>query len=165
MFEFTQSLFFWTLINFLVLVFLVHRFALPSFYQMVDEAEKKREHALSELEKSKAQANQLLAEYQSKMASVQAEVDEILREAKDKGAKLVKQELMVAEQDKQRLLSDVKREIDAEKNRFASGLQEEVLTLILSTARKVIGRELQQSDHDAIIKDDIEDFKQVLLNK
>jgi F-type H+-transporting ATPase subunit b len=165
MFEFNQSLFFWTLINFIILVLLVHRFALPSFFRQVDEAEEKRNAVLSDLEKSRQEANKLLESYQLKMASVEEEVHSILKEAKSKADSLVQQELANVAKYKQQLLEDVKREIESEKMKFSSELQVEVVSLILSSARKVIGRELTLNDHETIIREDVEDFKRVFLKK
>jgi F0F1-type ATP synthase membrane subunit b/b' len=99
------------------------------------------------------------------MASVEEEVHSILKEAKSKADSLVQQELANVAKYKQQLLEDVKREIESEKMKFSSELQVEVVSLILSSARKVIGRELTLNDHETIIREDVEDFKRVFLKK
>ena len=65
-------------------------------------------------------------------------------------------EKMLAE--KHDLLSGIRSEIEVEKRRFLSDIKTESVSLILATAKKLIGRELKQSEHEQIIEQDIEAF-------
>jgi len=111
MFEFTKSIFFWTLINFGILLFLVHKFALPSFYKMVDEHQNRKQKALDELNARNSEAERILKEYEIKLATAQEEAKKIIHQAgKDKKA-LGKKELKNLQKKKQFLISGLKDEV------------------------------------------------------
>lgn len=156
MFEFSSSLFFWTLINFLILLFLVHKLALPSFLKMVEESEARKEAALLEIEKNHRESQQILEEYKSKLSQVQNEAKEILALANKEREQLMKSEKEKMLEEKNVLLSGIRNELDVEKKRFLSDLKVESVNLILATAKKLIGRELNQSEHEQLIAEDIE---------
>ncbi len=159
MFEFTSSLFFWTLINFVVLLFVLNKFVLPSFYKMVEESAHKKQSAIDELNRSRDESVRVLAEYQGKLAKVQDEVREILAEAKREKEEIKKNELAKLLSEKQEILTGIKEELKNERRLFAEEMKAEAANLIVATSRKLLQRELQSVDHEQIIRENIHDFE------
>ncbi len=159
MFEFTQSLFFWTLINFILLLFLINKFALPAFYKMVEESAQKKEQAQAELEQYRLNAERLMKEYEEKLANIKTQAQDILNQARLEKEEMKKQELQRLLSEKQAILSGIKEEIQNEKKKFIQNMKEEAADLVISAARKIIQQELKASDHDAIIRQNLTDFE------
>lgn len=162
MFEFTSSLFFWTLINFLLLLFLVSKFALPSLFKMVDESEAKKQQALAELEHNTLESRKLLAEYQEKLSQIHLEAQKVLAEAAQERDKLRKLEFEKILAEKHEILEGIKNELANEKRQFLQEMMGHAFELIVATSQKVIGRELTSQDHERLIKEDIVDFEKLI---
>jgi F-type H+-transporting ATPase subunit b len=162
MFEFTSSLFFWTSINFIVLLFLLHKLILPAFYKMVEEHHQKKEADAAEIEKNRDLSRKVLAEYESKLSAVKEEAESILAQAREERELLKKQALESLIQEKNELLKGIKAELQHERKQFVDEMNAHAADLITSVARKLIKKELTQADHEAIIRQNIEDFEALI---
>ena len=158
MFEFNSSLFFWTLINFLILLFLVHKLALPAFLKMAQESEERKATALREIEEANREAQKVLAAYKEKMAHAEEEVRKILSQAEKERDAIKKSEMEKMLKEKHDLLQGIRNEIDVEKRKFISDVKSESVNLIMSAAKALIGRDLNATDHEAIIEKNIQEF-------
>ena len=162
MFSFSHSLFFWTLINFLILLFLVSKFALPSFLNMVEEAEKAKQQALDELEHNRQESRRLLAEYQSKLAHIQEESDKAYAKIAEEVDAFKRQEFDKVLVQKHEMLSSVQHELQNEKFRFVEDMKLHAANLIVATTKKVIQKEVLREDHEALIQQNISDFEKLI---
>src|SRR5688572_12839855 len=118
MFDFSLNLFSWTLINFVILLFLVNKLALPAFFKMVEENEKKKNQAMLDLEKNLKDSQKMMADYQEKMSSAQAEAMKILNEAKKEQDELRKRETEKMITEKQSILAGVRDEVAFERKKM-----------------------------------------------
>jgi len=162
MFEFTSSLFFWTLINFVILLFLVNKFALPAFYNMVEESANKKAQAMNELESNRKNAALLMAEYEEKLSKIKDEASEILSQARREKEEMKKNELARLLQEKQDILSGIREELRHEKKRFIQDMKENAADLIVTTTGKLLRKELSATAHEELIRQNIEEFEAVL---
>ena len=158
MFEFNSSLFFWTLVNFLILLVLVHKFALPALLKMARESEEKREAALRQIEENNRESQKILEEYRERMKNAEAEVRQILAQAQKEREEIKKTETEKMLKEKHDLLQGIRNEIDVEKRRFVAAIKAESVELILSAAKTLIQRELKAQDHEQIIEKNIQEF-------
>jgi F-type H+-transporting ATPase subunit b len=159
MFEFTSSLFFWTIINFLVLLFLVNKFALPAFFKMVEDNEAKKREAMADLQRNREESKRLFDDYQSKLSGIQDEARAILNEARKEKEEIKKRELEKLLQEKQDILSSIKKEILNEKKRFIEDMKEHAADLIVLASKKVIAKNLSTEDQLDVILQNITDFE------
>ena len=162
MFEFTSSLFFWTLINFLLLLFLVSKFALPSLFKMVDESEAKKQLALAELEHNRLESRKLLAEYQEKLSQIHLEAQKVLADAALERDALRKAEVEKILAEKHEILEGIKNELSNERRQFIQEMMDNASELIVATSQKVIRRELTNQDHERLIQEDMADFERLI---
>lgn len=162
MFEFTSSLFFWTLINFILLLFLVSKFALPALFKMVDESEAKKQQAMAELEHNTLESRKLLAEYQEKLSQIHVEAQKVLANAALERDALRKAEVEKILAEKHAILEGIKNELASEKRRFLQEMMGHASELIVATSQKVIRRELTSQDHDRLIQEDMADFERLI---
>ncbi len=162
MFEFTSSVFFWSIINFAVLLFLVNKFALPPFYQMLKDNEKRKQDLIDSLESQRKESQALLNDYKAKMAGIQEEARQILNAAKLEKEEIKKRELERLAQEKQTLLAGIRGEIEFEKKKLMDDLKENAVDLVVSATRKIIAKEFSKADHEQLIRENIREFETLL---
>jgi F-type H+-transporting ATPase subunit b len=152
----------WTVANFVILLVLVHRFALPSFYKMVDESEDKRNTLLREIEQKAQESSRLIAEYREKLASAQKEASEIVSQAQKEAEELKRHEIQKLTDAKQKILSGVQGEISAEKSKAVEDVKAHAADLIVSATTKILKREVSEAQHMEIIRADLATFESLV---
>lgn len=149
----------WTVVNFVVLLGLVHRFALPSFYKMVDESEDKRNSLVLELEEKVKESERLIAEYRDKISTAEKTALEIVSTAEKEAEELRRQEMQKLVKEKQQILSGVQGEISSEKSKAIEDVKSHAADLIVSATAKILKREVSAASHMDIIQSDIAQFE------
>lgn len=159
MFEFTSSTFFWSSVNFVILLFLVHRFALPAFFKMVDENEEKRNKLLTDLNAQLESVSEKTAAYDAKLAALQEESQRILGEAKKEAESLKTKSAEEAHAEKLRLLTGMQNELDAERRKIVSDIRDRAVDLVTGATSKIVGKTFSVAEHEAVIRESLSDFE------
>jgi F-type H+-transporting ATPase subunit b len=148
----------WTIVCFLITLFVLRRFAFGPIQAMLDERRDRIRRSIEEAEKARAEARRLLEEHRALIAQARGQGEEILAEARkvaEAQRQRVKEE---TEADRQRRLEETKRQIDAETHRALQQIRAEVAELTLIATEKVTGKVLDDSDHKKLIEDAIGDL-------
>ena len=162
MFKFSESIFFWTCINFFLLLFFVHKFILPVFYRLLEEREKKRLNLLDELEHNKKDAENLKKLYEEHLNNIKNEAQQIIKNAEIQNNKIRSETIDQAFAEKQKILENIKDELIIEKKRFIGEMQESAIDLIIHCTRKILKKEIAEQDHEKIIKENIQDLEKII---
>jgi F-type H+-transporting ATPase subunit b len=148
----------WTIICFLITLFVLKRFAFGPIQKMIDERRERIQRSIEEAEKARAEARRLLEEHRALIAQARGQGEQILADARkvaDAQRQRVKEE---TEADRQRRLEETKRQIDAETQRALQQIRSEVAELTLLATAKVTGKVLDDTDHRRLIDDAIKDL-------
>jgi F-type H+-transporting ATPase subunit b len=148
----------WTIVCFLITLFVLRRFAFGPIQAMLDERRDRIRRSIEEAEKARAEARRLLEEHRALIAQARGQGEEILAEARkvaEAQRQRVKEE---TEADRQRRLEETKRQIDAETHRALQQIRAEVAELTLIATTKVTGKVLDDADHRRLIDDAIKDL-------
>ena len=148
----------WTIICFLITLFVLKRFAFGPIQKMIDERRERIQRSIEEAEKARAEARKLLEEHRALIAEARGQGEQILSEARkvaDAQRQRVKEETEV---DRQRRLEETKRQIEAETQRALQQIRSEVAELTLMATAKVTGKVLDDADHRRLIDDAIKDL-------
>jgi F-type H+-transporting ATPase subunit b len=148
----------WTIVCFLITLFVLKRYAFGPIQNMLDERRDRIRRSIEEAEKARTEARKLLAEHRALIGQARGQAEEILSEARkvaDSQRQRVKQE---TEADRQRRLEETKRQIEAETHRALEQIRAEVADLTLIATAKVTGKVLDDSDHRRLIEDAIKDL-------
>ena len=134
----------WGTVAFLILLFLMYRTVLPS----VDKAFKDRraniEGKLEEAEREREEADQLLEQYRRRLRDAEDETQRILEEARSNAERVRRDLLAKAEGDAGRELDRARQAIRAERDQAISQLRNEVGTLAVELATRVVGDSLDR---------------------
>jgi F-type H+-transporting ATPase subunit b len=148
----------WTLIAFLITLFVLKRFAFGPIQKGIDERRERIRRSIEEAEEARDEARKLLQEHRSLLGQARGQAEEILGEARrvaESQRQRVKEETEV---DRQRRLEETKRQIEAETQRALGLIRAEVAELTLIATQKVTGKVLEDADHRRLIDDAIKDL-------
>ena len=148
----------WTIVCFLLTLFVLKRYAFGPIQNMLDERRERIQRSIEEAEHARTEARKLLEEHRSLIRQARGQAEEILAEARkvaDSQRQRVKEETEV---DRQRRLEETKRQIEAETHRALQQIRAEVAELTLVATAKVTGKVLDDADHRRLIEDAIKDL-------
>ena len=142
----------WTLVIFVVLFFVLRRFAFPPILEAVEARERALEEAIEGAKRDRDEANRLLAEQRAALEQSRGEAQRLLAEgraaAEKMRADLLGQARAEAEEAKNRAL----RDIEAERERAIADLRREAVDLALAGASKVIERNLDDASNRQLVE-------------
>ena len=137
------GLFFWMTVVFLVVLFILWRYGFPVIVKMVDE----RKAFIDESLKKAHEANERLANIQKEGESILQEAREkqaqILKEAAETRDAIVEKAQEKARSEGARLLDEAKAAIDQEKKAAIADIRQQVATLSVEIAEKVLKANLK----------------------
>ncbi|SCY79526.1 F0F1 ATP synthase subunit B [Desulfoluna spongiiphila] len=108
---------------------------------------------LDTLEKQKADAEKTLAEYETKIATLEDEVEVILGQYRDQGEAAKKRIMEEAELHAVKLEEQAKRNIDHEFKAARADLKAEIMALALSRAEALIQEKINTDDQEKLVDD------------
>ena len=154
----TPGLMIWTVVCFLLTLFVLKRYAFGPIQHMLDERRDRIRRSIEEAENARTEARKLLEEHRALIGQARGQAEQILAEARkvaDSQRQRVKEE---TEADRQRRLEETKRQIEAETHRALEQIRAEVAELTLVATTKVTGKVLDDADHRRLIEDAIKDL-------
>jgi F-type H+-transporting ATPase subunit b len=159
----TPGLMIWTIVAFLITLFVLKRYAFGPIQKTIDERRRRIEQSIHEAEDARNEARRLLEEHRALIGQARGQAEEILAEARkvaDAQRERVREE---TEADRQRRLEETRRQIEAETHRALEQIRAEVAELTLVAATKVTRKALDDADHRRLIEEAISelDFSQL----
>ena len=153
------GLMFWTAVNFLILAFLLAKFAWKPLMKALDEREKKIREDIACANKAKEDAQAIKKELEQSLADAAQESSKRLKEASEAGLKQREIIIAQAKEDAQTLISQAKAEIESETQKAIEAVKKEVVDTTLLAAKKIIGKEADKSSNEQLIEDLLKDIK------
>jgi F-type H+-transporting ATPase subunit b len=163
----TPGLMIWTIVCFLITLFVLKRYAFGPIQKAIDERRDRIRASLEEADRAREEARRLLEEHRKLISSAQTDAEEILSEARrvgDANERRMREEL---EADRQRRLEETRKQIEAETRRALEQIRLEVVDLSLLAASKVTRKSLDDADHKRLIEEAVGelDFSVLERNK
>jgi len=139
------GLIFWTTLFFLILLFILGKFAWPAILTAIRARNESIKQALDAAEKAKQEMAKLQSDNQKILAEAKAERDAMMKEAKELKDKLIADAKEQASAEARRLVSNARDSIQAEKKAAINDLKSQVANLSLDIAEKILKKELEDS--------------------
>ena len=153
------GLFIWTILTFLVLLFLLAKFAWKPLLAALEERENKIKNSLEDAEKAKAELERINAKSEEIIAKARSEAQSIRVEAKA-ASERIKADLMAkAEEDSKKIRGEAEKQIRVEKDKAIDEIRQEVVDLSLAVAEKVIKKNLSKEDNQGLIEDSLKNLE------
>ncbi|MGQ0645986.1 MAG: F0F1 ATP synthase subunit B [Gemmatimonadaceae bacterium] len=143
----------WTVLIFVVLMFILSRFAFKPLIAAVEAREASLEAAIAGAKQDRDEAARLLDEQRQQLEAARAEAQRFIVEGRVMGEKLKASMLEETKAQQNEMLERARRELENEKTRAISQLRLEAIDLALAGAGKVIGRNLDDAANRKLIED------------
>ena len=144
--HFFSSLIFWEIISFLILLWVLYKFAFPPILEALETRERKIKDSIDQAEESRNAAEQRLQDYESKLKGAAQEAEAILLEAKAKAQQLLDDNQQRLQVESDRIREETSQEIERERRKALQDIRRETANLALLVAEKVIARSLSGDD-------------------
>lgn len=156
--KFDVDLGIWALVIFLGLLAILTKFAWRPILDGLDARETGIAKNIDEAEQARLKAEDNLAQYEAKLASVNDEAAAILAEARSDATaakeKIMSEAAEEAQRTKERALAD----IEAAKSAAVRELAESSVNTAVSLAGNIVGRSLDKNDHASLIDKAVDRF-------
>ena len=144
--DFSFGLFFWQSLIFLLLIFLLRKFAWKPILDAVNEREEGIKNALLSAEIAKRDMQNLRSDNEKLLAEARVERDVILKEAREIKDKIVSEAKDEAQVQAGKMIEQAKAAINSEKNAAMAELKNQVSSLSIEIAEKVLRSELADKE-------------------
>jgi F-type H+-transporting ATPase subunit b len=146
------GLMFWTLLIFIVLFFILQRFAFKPLTAAVEARERALEEAIQGAQRDREEAARQLQEQIKALEAARAEAQRVIAEGRTTGEKLRADMLEQTKQQQHELLARARVEIDNERVRAIADLRREAVDLALAGASRVIERNLDDQTNRKLVE-------------
>lgn len=151
---------FWTTIAFLILLFLLSKFAWKPILTAVNQREQRISESLKAAERAREEMEKLTSENEKLLQEAREERSKILAEAKQIKDKMINDAKDQAKEEADKIAAANRKEIENQKNAAIAELKDTAANLSLEIAEKVIRKELKEDkEQQAYVKELLSDIK------
>jgi len=153
----------WTVVTFLVVLWVLRRFAFRRIQAMIDQRRDRIREALDEADKARAEARELRELVAREREEAKADRERILDESRRQAQRQLDQAREQADADLKERLEKNREELEAENARLREQIRRDVVELTLLASEKVTGKILDEEDQRRLIDETIAevDVKQI----
>jgi F-type H+-transporting ATPase subunit b len=153
--SFDPGLFMWTIVTFLIVLFILKWKAWGPLMSALDKREEDIREALSSAEKAKEEAGKVAEDYEEMIRKAQAEAQKIVAESKMSGEKVREKIKLTAEKEASDILEKAQHQIQTEKEKAVQEIRSSVVEFSLQAATKVIEKNVDSEDNRRLIKETV----------
>jgi F-type H+-transporting ATPase subunit b len=156
------GLVFWTTVVFIILIVLLTKFAWKPILSAIKEREQNIEKALKSADRARAEIKDLQNANERLLNEARAERDAMLKEAREIKEKMLADAKEKAKEEAERILSSARDTIRNEKNAALAQIKEQVATLSIEVAEKILKSELSSEVKQKVLAEQL--LEEVKLN-
>ena len=150
------GLYVWTILTFLLLFFLLTKFAWKPLLKALAEREEKIRSSLEKADEAQQKLERLGAEGEEIIGKARAEAQSIVSDGK-KASEKVRGEIETKAKEKANtIVAQAEKQINAEKEQAISDIRGEVAALSIQIAEKLIRKNLSKKDNMPLIKESLD---------
>ena len=147
------GLVFWNTVAFVGLLVVLGKFAWKPMLKAISDREKGIEDSLAKADKMKADLSAMQNENETLLAKAREERATLIKEAKEASEKMVAEAKEKAKAEYERIVADAQVAINQQKNAALTEVKNQVGSLVVEVAEKVLRRELaNKSEQETYIK-------------
>jgi F-type H+-transporting ATPase subunit b len=156
------GLIFWTTFVFLLLLFLLGKYAWKPILGAIKTREEGIEKALASAESALKDMRELKSNNEKILAEARTERDNLLKEARETKEAIIAEAKQKAKDESERIMLSAREQISNEKNAAIAELKKQVATLSIEIAEKILKSELSNDQKQKTLVDNL--MKDVNLN-
>lgn len=156
------GLIFWMCISFGIILLILKKFAWKPILNMLHEREASIQNALDSAEKAKEEMKALQSNNEKILADARNERDQLLKDAREIREKMISEAKGIATKEGERMLTIARENIQNEKMAAITELKNQVATLSIEIAEKILKSELSSDEKQKTLVNTL--LKDVNLN-
>ena len=156
----TPGLYIWTIITFLLLFYVLAKFAWKPLLRMLEERENLIKSSLSDAKTAREELEKINIESEAIITKARTDAQSILSDGKVAAEKIKDDTLAKAKEEANKIKEDAKLQIKAEKDKAISEIKKEVVDLSISVAEKLIDKNINEKDNATLIEESLNKIKQ-----
>ncbi|MBS1589068.1 MAG: F0F1 ATP synthase subunit B [Bacteroidetes bacterium] len=153
------GLFVWTLVAFLVVFFILRKFAWGPILKSLSERETGIAESIAAADRVRKEMAQMQNENEKLMMQAREERSAMLKEAKDTRDKIVSEAKDAAKAEANKIIADAQQQIQHQKMAALTEVKNEIGNLAVAVAEKVLRRQLAgegaQNDYASILAEEV----------
>ena len=147
----------WTLIaqllNLFIQMLLIKKFLFKPIREVLAKRKALADAEIAEATKAKEEAQSLKSEYEESMKQARAKANDILNTAQKSASQQSEEIIREANAQAVSIKAKAERDIEQERRKAVNEIKDEIGDMAMEIAGKVIGREINSSDHEKLIDD------------
>jgi F-type H+-transporting ATPase subunit b len=153
----------WTILTFLIVLWVLRRFAFGRIQRLIDQRRDRIREALDEADKAREEARELRELVKREREEALGDREKILDESRRQAQRQLEQAREQADADLKERLEKNREELEAENARLREQIRRDVVELTLLASEKVTGKVLDEEDQRRLIDETIAevDVKQI----
>lgn len=148
-----------TIVNFLLLVWLLHKFAWKSIIGALEKREKQIADDKAAAAQARQEAQNIKAELDAQLQHIAEQAAQKMQEAVALGNAQREQLLTETRQQADRLIEQAKAQIEAEKNKALADVREQVVNTALLAAVKVTQQQMNKESAEKVVDEVLREVK------
>jgi F-type H+-transporting ATPase subunit b len=155
----------WTLVVFGLTMLLLWKVAFPRIGEALDKRQRAIEDSIDAAERTRRDADQLLAEYRERLAEARGQADEIVTRARRTGEAAEAEIVAGARTKREEMMEATRREIEAETRRAIQAIRAEVADLTIAATEKVTRKSLDGDDQRRLVEEALSELDFATLSR
>jgi F-type H+-transporting ATPase subunit b len=141
----------WTLLVFGISLYVLNKLAFPRIAEALDKRQRAIEESIEMSERTRREADELLAEYRERLAEARGQADEIVARARKTGEAAENEIVGDARAKREEMMAQTRRDIEAETRRAILAIRSEVADLTVLATEKVTRKSLTTEDQRRLV--------------
>jgi F-type H+-transporting ATPase subunit b len=142
----------WTLIIFVLLLFVLSKFAFKPLFAAVEAREKALTDAIEGAARDRAETEALLAQQRAQLENARNEAQQIIADSRATAEKMRADLIAQTKQQQEEMIEQARRAIDGEKAAAIADLRREAVDLAIAGASRVIEQNLDSAGNRRIVE-------------
>ena len=143
----------WTLVVFGLTLFFLWKVAFPRIAEALEKRQKMIEDSIDAAEKTRREADELLAEYRERLSDARGQADEIVARARRTAEANENETIAEARAKREEMMEQTRRDIEAETRRAIQQIRAEVADLTVLATEKVTRKSLDSADQKRLVEE------------
>ncbi len=152
------GLIFWITLTFLLLLFVLRRFAWGPITRALSEREQRIDESIKSAEKALAEARQIQADNERARREADQEAQRVIRETREAAEKLRAVEVEKTREQIRQMQEQAQAEIEREKEGALTELRAEVADLAIKAAEKILDESLDEPRQKKLVRNFLDDL-------
>ena len=155
----------WTLILFGISMYVLAKVAFPRISAALDQRQRAIEDSIETAERTRQEADQLLAEYRERLTEARRQAEEIVERAR-KTAEVHERDAQAQAADRrEEMMEQTRRDIETETRRAIDEIRREVADLTVMATEKVTRKTLTEADQRRLVEDALSELDFTALSR